>query len=725
MQSQTKGDNVKSSALVSLLAILAAAADSSSPPPPPKAAVHEAVDTYFGQKVVDPYRWMEDTKNPEMQTWMKAQNDYTRAMLARIPGRAVLSARIKELDNAGTSVGFVQWANGRFFYLKIEPGSDNRRLYVREGLAGSERLLLDTEKISSEGKHYSIDYFTPSLDGQLVAAGVSEGGSENSVLEVIESGTGKVLPDRIDRAQFGAVAWRPDGKSFIYNRLARQTPQSAPTDRYLKSQALLHTLGSDPDKDPAVLGYGVWPAISLAPEDIPFAMLSPASPWIIGVVNHGVSNEVTLYFARADSVNGPQTPWRKLVDVDDAVTNFDLRGDTIYLLNHKDAPRFQVSTMDLAHPQRKAAVLVPASEVVVTAVGVAKDALYVRDLDGGLGRLRRVPFGGGPAPNVPLPFEGAISSFGTDARLDGPILRMTSWTKSPRWFVSDGNGGLVDSKIEPPSPVDFSGIESAEVKAKSADGTMVPLSLVYKKGVSLDGTNPTWLEGYGAYGITLDPFFVPYLLSWLERGGVLAFAHVRGGGEYGDDWHRAGMLLTKQHTIDDFLACAKYLIENRYTSPARLAGQGTSAGGVTIGGAITQKPELFGAALIDVGDSDTLRSETMESGPANIPEFGTVKTEDGFKALWGMDSYQHVKDGTAYPAVLLTTGANDPRVAPWQASKMTARLQSATSSGRPILLLVDYDAGHGLGSTKTQRDEKTADIESFFFWQLGVAGFQP
>jgi prolyl oligopeptidase len=233
------------------------------------------------------------------------------------------------------------------------------------------------------------------------------------------------------------------------------------------------------------------------------------------------------------------------------------------------------------------------------------------------------------------------------------------------------------------------------------------------------------MEGYGAYGITIDPAFRPTLLAFFEHGGVFAVAHVRGGGEYGEDWHLAGQKLTKQHTIDDMLAGANYLIEHKFTSPAHLAGEGTSAGGITIGGAITQRPDLFGAALIRVGDSDTLRSELMASGPANIPEFGTVKEPDGFKALYAMDAYQHVKPNTAYPAVLLTTGANDPRVAPWVAAKMTARLQASTHSGKPVLLRVDYDAGHGLGSTKTQNDELLADELAFLFWQLGVPEYQP
>jgi prolyl oligopeptidase len=253
----------------------------------------------------------------------------------------------------------------------------------------------------------------------------------------------------------------------------------------------------------------------------------------------------------------------------------------------------------------------------------------------------------------------------------------------------------------------------------------VPLSIIHKRGLKLDGSHPTLLDGYGAYGISLDPFFDAKFLAWLERGGIYAVAHVRGGGEYGEDWHKAGQKLTKPNTWKDFIACAEYLIEKKYTSVAHLAGEGTSAGGILIGRSITERPDLFDAAIIEVGDTDSLRAELMESGPANIPEFGTVKEQDGFKALYEMSSYGHVKDGTRYPAILLVTGINDPRVAPWQPAKITARLQAATTSGKPVLLRIDYEAGHGFGSTKTQRQEQLADEWAFLFWQLGAPEYQP
>jgi prolyl oligopeptidase len=695
----------------------------------PKTPVRAVIDDYFGTKVVDPYRWLENTSDPEVIAWMKAQNDYTRAVLARIPGRDDLLTRVKALDNAGNVVSSLQVWGGHYFYYKTEPGSDNRKLFVRDTLSAPERLLVDPEKMTTaDGKHYSIDYFQPSLDGVYVAYGISLGGSEESVLHVLQSATRKVLPDSIDRAEFASPSWLPDGKSFFYARAQKLAPDAPPTARYQKLKVYRHTLGGDPETEPLVFGFGANPTVNVDENDFTIVQFSPGAPeFLIGLVIHGVKREFDAYSVPFDANLSVKTVWRKVADQTDEIIGLDVHAGEIYLLSHKNASRFKVlrtslSAPDLAH----ATVAVPASEVVVTGISAAGDALYVQDLDGGIGRLRRLPYSGGNIQSVNLPFYGAIQSLVTNPREPGAWLELTSWTKSPLWYSLDAKTDkLTDTALVPPSPVDYSQIESEEVKAKSADGTMVPLSIIHKRGLVLDGSHPTWLTGYGAYGINYDPYFDPTILAFLERGGIHAIAHVRGGGEYGEDWHQAGQKLTKQHTIDDFLAGGEYLIEHKYTSAAHLAGEGTSAGGITIGGAITQRPELFGAALIRVGDSDSLRSETMASGPANIPEFGTVTEADGFKALFAMDAYQHVKPNTPYPAVLLTTGVNDPRVAPWQAAKMTARLQASTSSGKPILLRVDYDAGHGIGSTKSQRDIELADELAFLFWQLGVTGYAP
>ena len=693
----------------------------------PKTPVREVTEDYFGTKVMDPYRWLENTSDPEVVAWMKAQNDYTREALSRIPGREKLLDRVKFLDNAGPVVSLLQVWGGHYFYLKTEPGSDNRRLYVRDAMNAPERLLVDPEKLTTaDGKHFSIDYFQPSLDGQYVAYGISPGGSEESVLHFLETATGAALSDVIDRAQFGSPNWLPDGKSFFFTRTQKLGPEAPPTAKYQKLRVYRHTLGTDPDKDALVFGYEVTPKVKVTEDDFPVVIYSPAAPKsLVGLVIHGVKNEKDVYVTSFADTPTANTPWKKVADDSDDITNLDLHGDDLFLLSHKSASRYQVLRTSLSNPDlAKARLVVPPSQVVVVTISAAADGLYVQDLDGGIGRLRRLPYDSGNTESVQLPFEGAIQSLVTNPMEKGAWLELTSWTKSPLWYGLKANSAIEDTKIVPPSPVDFSQIVSEEVKARSADGTMVPLSIVHQRGIAMDGSNPTWLEGYGAYGITIDPVFRPNWLAFLERGGIYAAAHVRGGGEYGEDWHIAGQKLTKQHTIDDFLACAMYLVENRYTSPRKLAGEGTSAGGVTIGGAITQRPDLFAVALIRVGDSDSMRSELMASGPANIPEFGTVKEPDGFKALYAMDAYQHVKPDS-YPAVLLTTGANDPRVAPWQAAKMTARLQASTNSGNPVLMRVDYDAGHGMGSTKSQRDAELADELAFLFWQMGMPGFQP
>ncbi|MBV8477409.1 MAG: S9 family peptidase [Acidobacteria bacterium] len=687
---------------------------------------HDVADNYFGTQVVDPYRWLEKTSDPRVVEWMRAQNDYTREVLGKISEGGKLVDRIKSLDNAGSVVYGLQVWGGHYFYLKAEAGSDNRRLYVRDVVDAPERLLLDPEKLTtSAGRHFSIDYFQPSLDGKYVAYGISPGGSEESVLHVLETATGVALPDTIDRAQFGQPSWLPNGKSFFYPRLQKLSPDAPPTAKYQKVRVYRHTLGSNPERDPQVFGYGM--SVKVLEDDFSAVAYSPSAPNVmVGVVIHGVKNEKDFYVAPFDETPTAVTAWKKVADDSADITAFDVHGDDLFLLSHKDASRYKVLRTSLSHPDlAKATLVVPPSEVVVTNIAAAADGLYVQDLDGGIGRLRRLPYGNGKAQPVKLPFDGAIQTLYTNPIEAGAWLELTSWTRSPVWYLLSADGTAKDTHVVPPSPVDFSNVESEEVKARSADGTMVPLSIIHQRGIASDRSHPTWLEGYGSYGITLDPTFRPIWLAFLEKGGIFAVAHVRGGGEYGEDWHNGGRLLSKQHSIDDFLACAQYLIDNRYTSSAKLAGEGTSAGGITIGGAITQRPDLFTAALIRVGDSDALRSELMESGPANIPEFGTVKEPNGFNALYAMDAYQHVKPNTPYPAVLLTTGVNDPRVAPWQAAKMAARLQASTNSGRPVLLRVDYDAGHGLGSTKSQRDAEFADELAFLFWQFRIPEYQP
>src|SRR5229473_2950252 len=588
----------------------------------PQTPIRDVNEEHFGTVVSDPYRWLEDTKSPEVIAWLKAQNDYTRSVLDGLPERSSLLARIHTLNDSGITVTGVRLEGRRVFYFKTSPGTNNRRLFVRSGFDGKERLLVDPETLTAEGKHYSIDYFNPSPDGKLVAYSIS---------------------------------------------------------------------------------------------------VIPGCAYAFGIVAHGVKREHTLYAAPLKAMGSAEIPWRLVADVADEVTWLDARADELFLLTHKDSPRFKIIKTSVAHPDlAKATVAVAESDVVIRTFGIAKDAMYVRDLSGGISRLRRYPFPKGKPQVVSLPFEGTLAGLTTDPHRPGAIFAMASWTHSPAWFSLAG-GRLQDTHLAPPNPADFSEITSEEVKAPSADGTPVPLSIIYKRGLARDGSHPALVTGYGALGVAFGPYFSPTLLAWLERGGIYAIAHVRGGGDNGEDWHQAGMKLKKQNTIDDFVGCAKYLVERKYTSPPRLAGTGTSAGGITIGGAINQHPELFAAAVDRVGVSDMMRFEISEGGPANTQEFGTIKTADGFKGLYAMSPYHHVKDKTPYPAVLLTSGINDPRVPVSQPAKMAARLQAATSSGKPILLRVDYDAGHGLGSTKSQVEAELTDQFAFLVWQLGAS----
>jgi prolyl oligopeptidase len=694
------------------------------PPPreegPPRAIVREVKDAYFGVTVADPYRWMEEPNSPELATYMKAQAGFTRAKLDARPERAALAERIKALDHTGARVWGVESWGGRYFYFKRDEGHELAKFCVRDGLAGAERVLVDPESMTKDNKHVALDWAHPSVDGKLVAYGISPSGSEDSVLYVVDAGTGKLLADTIDRMQFDSVSWLDD-KRFFYTRQQKVLPDAPQTEKYKRATAYLHTLGADPDKDPPVIGVGVNAGVPVKDTEIGIAIAPAGSRWAFAIPADGVRKEITLYAAPRTELGGPKTPWKKLVDVKDDVTNFDVHGDDLYVLSHKDAPRFRVLKMSISHPDlAKAKVLVPEGDVVVNSIGAAKDALYLGVLDAGIGRLRRLAYDGAAAPeNVPLPVDGALDTLFTTAQKPGATFRLVSWTTSTHFYGYEPKAKKVeDTKLAPPSPVDFSGVVAEETRVPSTGGVMVPLSIVHAKEFAKDGSHPTWLDGYGSYGITIDPEFKPTFLAWYERGGIWAVCHVRGGGELGEGWHKDGMLANKQHSIDDFLACAQWLVDNKYTSSAKLAGEGTSAGGLVIGGAITQRPELFGAALIRVGVSNPLRFEHTVN-VLNVPEFGTSTTEDGFKALLAMDAYSHVKDGTKYPAVLLTTGATDPRVAPWQVTKMAARLQAATASAKPVLLRVDYDAGHGMGSTAAQRDEELADELAFLLWNLG------
>jgi prolyl oligopeptidase len=710
--------------LAALFASTAAIAASGQPVADKK----PVTESFFGTSVTDDYRWMEDAKSPEFQAYMKAQADYTNGVLAKIPGRAALEKRIVALDNASVKVIGVVQIGDAYFYRKSAPGAANYSLVVRQGAKGKDRVLVDPTKLSVGDKHVSIDYFQPSLDGKYVAYGLSEGGSEQSVLHVMDVETGKDLDERIDRTNDASVSWVAGSKAFYYNRLQKLDAGAPGTDKYKDSRAFLHVVGTDPEEDKPVLGTGLNSGLKIDPIAFPFVVVTPGSDYALGFVVNGVQNEIGLYAAPLAKVVDGNAPWVKLALPEDQVTNAALHGHDLFLLTHKDASRFKVLKEDVTKPDlAQAETVVPAGTVVVTQIAAAADALYVQDMDGGPSRLRRLPYDTGKVEEVALPYEGAtIDGLNADTRSPGVLFSVEGWVHSGAWVAYDPKEKkIVDTGLLAPSPVDAKGYVGEEIKVKSADGTEVPLSIVRQKNAKPDGKRPTLIWGYGAYGISETPVFAPRWFPLLENGGIWAICHVRGGGEYGEDWHLAGKKSTKPNSWGDLIACAQYLIDKGWATPATLAIDGGSAGGILVGGAMNARPDLFRVVIDEVGVSNALRGEFSENGPPNIPEFGSVTTEDGFKGLLAMDAMHNVKPGTPYPAVLLTTGINDPRVPSYESGKMAATLQAATTSGRPILLRVDYDAGHGIGSTRIQRNKELADKFAFMFWQMGLKAYQP
>lgn len=705
----------------------------------PAAPVRPVTDDYYGTKVVDNYRYMENLKDPEVQEWFKNQNDYTRATLASIPGREKLLARLRELlQSIPVIVANVRLGPGDlYFYQKRLPGENTFKLYVRHGLNGEEKLLADPAKVTVTASNQAkgrngFGGFKISDDGKYVAVSVIPGGSENDTeIHVIDVATGQEAGDVVLRALSGVTAWLPDSHSFTYNRLQDLPPGAPRTEIRQKERLYIHVLGTDPQKDQAAFGYGVVPSINLDPSQYTWINTSPASPYALGIIFTGTALENDYYIEPVGALGKSNSAWQKVAVPSDKVTDVAVHGDDLYLLTFKDSSHYKILRTDARNPNvASAEVVVPPSGAIVQKMSAAHDALYVELMDGGINRVLRVPYGPKPkVENIVLPVQGSPNVVEADPRVAGILFVLTSWTKGPELYAYDPQTKHVtNTNLNDLGPAGHEdNVEAIDVKVKSYDGTMVPLSIVYPKGMKMDGSHPIILTGYGAYGDTKT--YYPHLAAneivWHESGGISAICGVRGGGEYGEDWHVAGKEATKPNTWRDFIACAEYLIAKKYTSPAKLAGQGASAGGVLIGRAITERPDLFGAAIITAGTLDMLRNETTANGVGNISEFGSTKTEEGFKALLAMSAYHHITDHTSYPAVLLTIGINDPRVDPWESAKMAARLQAATSGDKPVLLRVDYAAGHGGASGLQGAQEATADVWSFLLWQFGNPDFQP
>ena len=687
-------------------------------------------DTHWGVTVEDPYRFLEDTSDPVVQKWMRGQADATAAVLAKIPARGALLERIREIDLAVPAVvGQVHRdSRGGLTYLKRGATENQFKLYRRDTPDGDERMLVDVDAIAkAAGKPHSIDGFSVSPDGRAIVYGLSASGTEIGTLNVIDTRSAKVLMPPIDRIRGAGASWLPDGSGFFYARLPADYASRARAERFMDHWTYFRSIAA-PDDERVIFGPGVHESVPLSRSDSSFVAAVPGRNLAVAIVAHGVLREVSAYHAPLDGVIAGKPLWRKLFDAAAAIQEVAVAGPWLYVRSAQNAPRFKLMRIPLDRLDLDAAtVVVPESDGVIDDIAGTPDALLVTRREGVEKRLYSVAHAAEAKPvSIALPITGNVRIANANAYARGAVLALSGWTRATRHYLLDENGSARDLGLAPIGRFDAPDtIVAREVRVKSHDGVEVPVSILIARDTKLDGRNPAMLYGYGAYGSVEEPGMSPRVLAWLERGGVYAIAHVRGGGVFGDAWRRAGWKTTKANTWKDGIAVAEWLIANGYTSKERLSIIGGSAGGIFVGRAITDRPDLFRSAVIAVGNVDLVRSETRANGAANIPEYGTVTKEDEFRALLAMSPYANVKAGTAYPAVMFEHGVNDIRVDVWMSLKLASRIASSTKSDAPVLLRLDYDGGHGVGATREQVQRQIADRWSFMLWQAGVKEFQP
>lgn len=680
---------------------------------PPAARVAPVKDTYFGETLTDPYRWMENDRDPDWLPFLKAQNAHARSVLDGLPQRPALLARIQQLSGDITGTASVQRAGGRMFYQQRPAGADNYKLFVREN--GKDRVLVDPTRMSGSGaSHFSLDWWSASPDGKRLVYGVSADGSEDSVARVLDVATGRDLPETIANTQFASPQWLDDGSGFFYNQL---TGKVATPERYLDSQARFHRIGTAPEKDPILMRRGMDPAVVFETIQTPVIATAQGSRHALLLLTD-VRTEMRLYVAPvADAVAG-KARWREVTRFEDEVTGYDLHSDELILLANKDHPRGRLLKTSAAAPSLVNAVeVVSQGPQVIETLTRAADGLYLGMMDGGVSRLRKLGTDG-KVGEIALPFDGTIGGVFADPREAGVLMTYGGWLDPQDVWSVDAAGAVAKTGLNPLPGIDVGGYATTRAFATARDGTKVPYALIYRKDLQRDGSAPAFIQAYGSYGAAAyTPVFLGKMLALVDAGAVVGFAYVRGGGEYGREWHKAGQLANKPNTWRDLIDVCETLCRERWTAPKHLAIGGRSAGGITVGRAMTERPDLFAAVVDGVGWSNPLRYVVEQNSYGEEPEWGAISDPKGYQYLKAIDSYQHVVDGTAYPAVLLTTGVTDPRVAPFHVGKMAARLQAASGSGKPVLLRVDFDAGHGMGSTRGQQDREAADTYAFILWQ--------
>ena len=682
----------------------------------PQTAKKPVSNEYQGTTVEDPYQWLEKDNDPEVRAWSDAQNQRTRDYLDKLPDRAAIEKQLTDWY-AKTSPSYSSLVSrpGILFAMKFQPPKQQPMLVTLASADDlkSEKVVLDPNALDAKGTT-AIDWFVPSLDGKYVAVSLSKGGSEDGTLHIYETVTAKALPDTIAHVQYptagGSATWNANGTGIYYTRFPRQGERPE-TDLNFYQQVYFHKLGTADTEDTYSIGKD-FPRIAEV-----VLQASRDGKYILATVANGDGGDFAHYLL------GPDANWKQITQFSDQIKTARLgRDNALYLLSRAGAPRGKILRLPLDTPELSSAVeIVPAGEPVIEQIVPTADALYTADLLGGPSQIRRFGLDGKGETIIPIAKISAVQEM--VALEDNSLLfRDVSYTEPAAWFhCVQGKAEPGKTALRNTSPVSFADIEVTREFATSKDGTKIPLNVVCKKGIKQDRQNPTLLYGYGGYGISLSPNFDFTRRVWFDRGGVYVVANVRGGGEFGEEWHKAGNLTKKQNVFDDFAAAAECLIKQKWTRPEKLAIQGGSNGGLLMGAMIAQHPDLVRAVVSSVGIYDMLRVELAPNGAFNVTEFGTVKDPEQFKALYAYSPYHHLIDGTKYPSVLMMTGANDGRVAPYHSRKMTARLEEATKSDNPIFLRTSSSAGHGQGTALSERIKQLADIYSFLFAQLDMS----
>ena len=740
-------------ALSSLLLIAAALyaaqnskpASQSTPTEPPKAAIRPYAELFYGTRVIDNYRWLEDANSPETKKWVEEEMAYTRSILDPLPGRVGIEKRLTELLSIG-NVTPPQIAGRYYFYTRREGMQNQPVLYVRENLreiareeaadhigenvpipsetsqppaaekkapTATDRVLVDVNQLAADGT-VSLDWFEPSYNGKYVAYGTSTSGSEMSTLHIIETKTGVLLSDTIERTRACSIAWLHDNSGFYYTRYPNPGDVPAGEEMYNR-HVFFHMLGTPVDLDDKIFGEG------RDPEDWPSVHLSNDEHWLLVNVSEGWTKS-ELYVM--DLEKG--TPPTAVTSGKNFLYSADIYDGKLYITTNEDAPRYHLLVADAGDYDRSHwKDLIPQSDAVLQGTAVYGRKLFTQYEQNATSQLKIFDLDGKKIGGVALPAIGSV--FGTGGRWnrDEVFYGFQSFTVPPAIYRYDlkDNSTSVWTKVDAPS-IDPSAYEVDQEWFNSKDGTRVPMFVVHKKGLTKTGHTPTLLTGYGGFNVSLTPVFNRAAYLWLEHGGIYTVANLRGGSEFGEDWHRAGMLDKKQNVFDDMIAAAQHLISSKYTDPRHLAIQGGSNGGLLMGAMITQRPDLFRAVICQVPLLDMIHYENFQIAKLWIPEYGTAENPEQFKWLYAYSPYHHVKAGEEYPAILFMTADTDTRVDPMHAKKMAAEMQAEAANGasrtRPILLRIESRAGHGAGKPVTKQIEEYTDVYSFLFWQLGV-----